>query len=255
MNAPKISIITITYNSEATITATLNSIREQSFQEFEYIVIDGASTDKTVSIIENHPIRVSYITSEPDKGLYDALNKGIRLATGEVIGVLHSDDIFFSKDSLHRISDVFDAGAEACYGDLQYVVVNNSPSESRIVRHWVAGEFKRNNLRYGWMPPHPTFYMKRKLFEKFGDYDSSFKIAGDYDGLLRFLWKNEVVPTYIPEVLVRMSVGGASNRSLKNIYNKTLEDIRALKNNGLAWLPAILLKNLSKIPQFFIRPF
>jgi glycosyltransferase len=253
LNSPKLSIITITYNSEATITATLDSMHEQSFQEFEYIVIDGASTDDTVSIIENHPVRVTHIISEPDKGLYDALNKGIRLATGEVIGVLHSDDIFFSKDSLHRISDVFEAGADACYGDLQYVVANNSPAEAKVVRQWIAGDFIRNNLKYGWMPPHPTFYMKRKLFEKFGAYDSSFKIAGDYDGLLRYLWKNDVVPTYIPEVLVRMKVGGASNRSLKNIYNKTVEDIRALTNNGLAWVPAILWKNLSKVPQFFKR--
>jgi glycosyltransferase len=248
-----ISLLTITYNSAASIQETLDSIYAQSFQDFEYIVIDGLSTDGTVDIIRQHPMKVQRLLSEADRGLYDALNKGIRLATGDVVGVLHSDDTFYDDTSLQKIADKFLAGANACYGDLQYVVCTELPNDARVVRHWVAGEFKRDNLKYGWMPPHPTFYMKRKLYDQFGDYDSSFRIAGDYDGLLRYLWKHELVPAYIPEVLVKMRVGGASNRSLKNIYCKTMEDIRALKNNELEWLPAVVWKNLSKIRQLFKR--
>jgi glycosyltransferase len=248
-----ISLLTITYNSAATIQATLDSIYAQSFQDFEYIVVDGSSTDETLSLIKEHPVKVHQMVSEPDGGLYEALNKGIRLAKGEVIGMLHSDDAFYDDTSLQKIADIFEVGADACYGDLQYVISAGLPGHDRVVRHWVAGEFKREKLKYGWMPPHPTFYMRRRLYDQFGGYDPSFRIAGDYDGLLRYLWKHEVVPAYIPEVLVNMRVGGASNRSFKNIYNKTLEDIRALKNNGLAWPLSLLWKNLTKIPQFFTR--
>jgi len=248
-----ISLITITYNSAATIQETLDSIYSQSFLDLEYIVIDGLSTDGTVALIEQHPVKVHQLVSESDGGLYDALNKGISLAKGDVVGLLHSDDTFYNNTSLQKIADEFMAGANACYGDLQYLTNAGSRKDVRILRHWVAGEFKKNNLKYGWMPPHPTFYMRRTLYEEFGGYDSSFKISGDYHGLLRYLWQHEIVPVYIPEVLVKMSVGGASNRSLKNIYNKTLEDIRALKSNALPWLPGILWKNVRKIPQYFTR--
>jgi glycosyltransferase len=245
---PTISLVTITYNSAQTIQATLDSIHSQCCDDFEYIIIDAQSTDETLALIDAHPVQVDCLISEPDDGLYDALNKGIANASGLAIGVLHSDDVFASVNSLGLVAGVISRGADACYGDLQYVTAGLQP---RVVRQWQAGRYNQKKLKIGWMPPHPTFYMRRDLYKKYGGYDASFRIAGDYDALLRYLWTHKVEPTYIPEVLVQMTIGGASNRSIKNVIQKTTEDIRALKKNKLSWLPAILGKNLGKLPQFF----
>lgn len=244
----KVSIITATYNSSATIKDTIKSLESQTYQDIEYIIVDGASSDNTLDIVREHCSRVTHIISEPDKGIYDALNKGIGVATGDVIGFLHSDDVFAYPLVVEDIVRTFESSkSDAVYADLEYVSKDNI---NKVVRLWKSGEYERNMLTNGWMPPHPTFYMKREHYEKNGCFNLGFNIAADYDSLLRYLWSNRVSMSYLPKVTIKMRVGGASNRSIKNILQKTKEDIAALQGNGLSWPKAILLKNISKIPQF-----
>ena len=245
----KISIITATWNSEKTVADTLRSVQSQSYENIEYLVIDGASTDNTLDIVQRDGGHVDRIISEPDKGIYDALNKGIANASGDVVGFLHSDDIYAHKDALRQIADAFTTNnVDAIYGDLDYVSKDN---QEKLIRHWKSNPFQRKKMRYGWMPPHPTFYMKTERYRELGSFDLQFKIAADYDSLLRYLWKHRVSVAYIPNVLVKMRLGGASNRSIKNILQKSREDCRAMKNNGVPRLLALPGKNLSKVPQFF----
>lgn len=247
----KISIITATWNSALTIEDTIQSLRNQTYSDFEYIVVDGGSTDNTMNIIEDNEDIIDYSVSENDAGIYDALNKGISAATGDVIGFLHSDDVFAHKDVLNSIASFFIASkSDSVYGDLNYVSKNDT---SKIVRKWRSGVFARHKMRNGWMPPHPTFYMRRDLYEKYGAFDLSYDIAADYDSILRYLWKYRVTTAYIPDVLINMRVGGASNRSLRNIIRKTREDIQTMKSNGLPTIRAIIGKNLTKVPQFFLN--
>ncbi len=247
----KVSIITATYNSSETIVDTLKSLEQQSYPDIEYIIIDGASKDSTLDVVRDNCSRVSKIISEPDKGIYDALNKGIQAATGDVIGFLHSDDLFAYPDAVADIVATLEKNqSQAAYADLAYV---SKEDTDKMVRLWNSGAYQRNKMLNGWMPPHPTFYMKRELYQSLGQFDLGFKIAADYDSLLRYLWLNEVSMSYLPKVLIKMRVGGASNRSLSNIYKKTCEDIQALKNNNVFWPKAIFIKNFSKIPQFFRR--
>lgn len=245
----KVSIITATFNSENTIKDTLASLDSQDYPNIEYIVIDGGSTDKTVETVKQHSKRLTKIISEPDKGIYDALNKGIQTATGDVVGFLHSDDMFaYSSAVTDIVNQLSIHGADAVYADLDYVGADNT---ANVVRRWRSGEYQRNKLTRGWMPPHPTFYMKRSCYQAYGGFDLSFRIAADYDSLLRYLFVNGVKTTYLPQVTIKMRLGGISNRSIKTIYQKTKEDIRALKNNQISWFSAIMWKNVSKISQFF----
>jgi glycosyltransferase len=245
----KISVITATWNSANTISDTLDSISSQSYDDIEYIVVDGLSTDNTLEIIENHNADVNIMISEQDDGIYDALNKGIAVATGDVIGFLHSDDVYASSDALQKIADVFShSKIDSVYSDLNYVSKNHT---DKVIRHWRSNEYKPENILNGWMPPHPTFYLKREYYQLLGGFNLSYKIAADYDSILRYLWKNNLTSSYIPEVLINMRIGGESNRSFKNIVLKSKEDYRAMKNNGVPAVRALLCKNLSKIPQFF----
>ncbi|MBY7894045.1 glycosyltransferase [Vibrio fluvialis] len=248
----KVSIITATYNSSQTIQDTLTSLEQQTYDDIEYIIVDGASKDNTLDVVEQHcSKRVSKIISEPDKGIYDALNKGIKAATGDIVGFLHSDDLFAYPEAVaDLVATMNNHQSQAVYADLEYVSKENT---SKVIRRWVSGDYSKGKLKTGWMPPHPTFYMKRELYEAYGVFDLNFKIAADYDSLLRYLWSNDVTLAYLPKVITKMRVGGASNRSLKNILHKTREDIQALKNNQLSWPQAVLIKNFSKIPQFFKR--
>lgn len=247
----KVSVITATYNSSKTVLDTLQSLNEQTYPDIEYIIIDGGSSDNTVSVIEEHCPQVASIVSEPDKGIYDALNKGISAATGDVVGFLHSDDLLAYPDAIKELVETLQREkTQAVYADLEYVSKDNT---SKIIRKWTSGVFERQKLRSGWMPPHPTFFMKRDLYIKHGMFDLDLKIAADYDSLLRYLWSNNVTASYLPKVVTKMRVGGASNRSLANIIEKTKEDIQALKNNQLFWPSALFIKNASKIPQFFKR--
>ena len=247
----KVSIITATYNSSRTIADTVKSLNCQSYKDIEYIVVDGASKDNTVKIIEDNCSFEKYIISESDKGIYDALNKGIKAATGDVVGFLHSDDLFAYSDAVKDIVlQLKSTNCDALYGDLQYVSKNNV---NDVIRFWKSGAFKANKLNRGWMPPHPTFYMKRELYHKFGLFDLSFEISADYDILLRYLATYEIKVAYLPKILIKMRAGGVSNRSFLNILKKTNEDIRALKNNHISWPKALFIKNFSKIPQFVFK--
>ncbi|KKY69289.1 family 2 glycosyl transferase [Morganella morganii] len=244
----KISIITATYNSEKTIIDTIKSLESQTYDNIEYIIIDGKSKDNTLDLIRNNSKRVSKIISEPDSGIYDALNKGIMHSTGDIVGFLHSDDIFSYPDAISDLVNKLSSdNSDAIYADLDYI---SKEDDDKIIRHWRSGAYKKENIMRGWMPPHPTFFMKRNLYIEYGLFDLQFKISADYDSLLRYIWKNNISLSYLSKVTTKMRVGGESNRSIKNIIKKTKEDIMALKKNDLPWMKAIILKNLSKIPQF-----
>lgn len=244
----KISIITITYNSEKTLRDTIESVLGQSYKDIEYILVDGKSKDSTCDIIRSYGDRISKFVSEKDNGLYDALNKGIRLTTGDVVGFLHSDDIFASAETIKMIAEAFiKFQVDSVYGDLVYVDQNDT---DKIIRFWRSRKFSRTRALTGWMPPHPTFYVKREVYEKFGGFNTSFRIAADYESILRFLVRFRVSTFYIPLVLIRMRLGGESNKSIKNVIRKSLEDIRAMHINGLISFAALFNKNASKFKQF-----
>ncbi|NWF35534.1 glycosyltransferase family 2 protein [Mariprofundus sp. KV] len=247
----KISIITAVYNGAATIGDAIKSVLDQSHPNIELIVIDGASTDGTLAVLESYRDRIDIVISEPDSGIYDALNKGIARASGDVVGFLHADDLYAGNDVLATVAEAFtDPAVDAAYGDLVYV----SKSEpDRVIRYWQAGDFRADKLKQGWMPPHPTFYMRREFYERLGGFDTGFRIAADYDCMLRMLGQPGFCCHYIPQLMVRMRVGGESNRSLLNIIRKSREDYDVLKRNGVGGIGALLWKNFSKLPQFFRR--
>ena len=246
----KISIITAVFNNRDTVGDAINSVLTQSYANTELVVIDGGSTDGTLDVLSGHAARIAILVTEPDHGIYDALNKGVGLATGDVIGFLHSDDLMADETVLQRIAYAFaDPDVDAIYGDLVYV---KRSDPSKIVRYWRAGSFKLSKLRWGWMPPHPTFYCRRRIYESYGGFDIAFRIAADYDCMLRFLTQSLRV-RYLPYLLVRMRLGGASNRSLRNMLLKSGEDIDSLRRHGMsAWI-GLIGKNLRKLPQFFVR--
>ena len=244
----RISIITATYNSAKTIAETIASLETQTYQNIEYIIVDGASEDSTVSFISDNSSKISKIICEPDKGIYDALNKGIRAATGDVIGFLHSDDLLAYDDAIADIAKTFEAtGCDALYGDLEYVSRHDI---SKRVRLWKSGIFSRVKMKFGWMPPHPSFYMKRTCYMEYGDFSLDYRISADYDSILRYILKKRISLAYLPKVLVKMRVGGISNRSFSSMINKSMEDVRVMKEYRLIWPLALAYKNLSKLPQF-----
>lgn len=247
----KISVITAVRNGRATLADALDSALAQDYPDLELIVIDGASTDGTQEVIQRYAGRLAHAVSEPDRGIYDALNKGLRLASGEVVGFLHADDRYADERVLSRVAAALaDPSVDACYGDLLYV---RRDDPGRVVRCWRAGPYQPRRLVWGWMPPHPTFYARRAVYQRLGGFDSGYRIAADYDCLLRFLGAGRIACAYIPEVLVHMRLGGASNRSLRNLAQKSREDYRALRHNRIGGLSTVLLKNLRKLPQFFVR--
>jgi glycosyltransferase len=245
----KISIITAVYNNRDTVAQALDSALAQNHPDIELVVIDGGSTDGTLQVLQGYADRLAVLVSEPDRGIYDALNKGIARASGEVVGFLHSDDLLADERVLSRIAQAFgDPKIDAAYGDLLYV---RKDDPTKVVRTWRSAAFSPTRLAHGWMPPHPTLYVRRAVYERLGGYDTSYRIAADYDCMLRLLGKGGIRAVHIPEVLVKMRVGGASNRSLKNILQKSREDYRALRTNEVGGLRALAWKNLSKLPQFF----
>ena len=245
----KISLITVTYNCENTLEDTFRSVKEQKCQELEYIVIDGGSTDKSVEIIERYGEIITFWSSSPDEGIYDAMNKGLKKATGDYVGFLHADDIFFSANTLTKLmSELKEHNPDVLYGDLEYV---NSADTNKVIRRWKSCEFSSELLGKGWMPPHPTIYVKHDVIRKTGFFDTSFRIAADYDYILRLFTQKGLKILYLPVVIVKMRMGGASNKNISNILVKSKEDIRALKLNGVGGLYTLIRKNVSKIPQFF----
>jgi glycosyltransferase involved in cell wall biosynthesis len=246
-----ISVITAVKNRHKTVGQALDSLLSQSYSAVESIVIDGASTDGTLAVLEFYRSRLSLLISEPDQGIYEALNKGIEHATGDVVGFLHADDVFENSDVLAKMADAFqDPSVDAVYGDLVYV---RHDDICQVIRYWKSGLYDAEALSCGWMPPHPTFYVRRSVYERLGGFDTSYRIAADYDMVLRFLAAGKIHAVYIPEVLVRMRTGGISNRSFKTIIRKSHEDIKVLRQNGLGGVFTLLQKNLRKVRQFWQR--
>ena len=246
----KVSIITITYNSAATIKDTVESVINQSHQNIEYIIIDGKSTDRTLEILESYKTKIATLVSEKDKGLYDALNKGIALATGDLIGIIHSDDFYTNNLVIeHIVKAIEESNADAAYADLFYV---DKVDTNKIFRKWKSGNYKHGQFLNGWMPPHPTFFVKRSCYQQFGSFNLSLVSAADYELMLRFIHKHKVKLAYLPEFIIKMRVGGKSNVSLKNRIRANNEDRKAWKMNGLKpHFYSLYLKPLRKIIQLF----
>jgi glycosyltransferase len=250
----KISIITICYNNAKEMKSAIDSILGQTYAEIEYIIVDGGSTDGTQELVRSYGSRVSQFISEPDKGLYDALNKGFRLATGDFVGLMHSDDLFGHSQVIENVvNQLRESKADALYADLQYV---DKDDTNIIKRHWTSGNYDKKKLKKGWMPPHPTLYLRKEIYEKVklanGEYfDTSLRIAADYDFMMRLLNKFDIHPTYLPEVTVKMRVGGASNRNLRALINKSKEDMLVMRRNGLNPWTTLFWKNLKIFKQIF----
>ena len=243
-----ISIITIVYNDVKYIRNTIESVLSQNYQFIEFIVIDGNSKDGTLEIINEFQKYISYFSSEPDSGIYDALNKGIAHSTGDIIGFLHSDDVFSNNEVISKLAREFSKShSDVVYADLDYV---KQDAIDCVVRHWKSGAFLKSKLKYGWMPPHPTFYARRDIYKKYGGFNLKYSISSDYDSMLRILTTNNLCISYIPEVFVRMRVGGTSNKNFVNIVTKSIEDYRVLQANKIGGVFTILCKNFRKLSQF-----
>lgn len=247
----KISIITATFNSSTTLPDTLECVASQTYQPVEHLIIDGGSNDESVAIAKKFP-HVSRIVSEKDKGIYDAMNKGIALATGDVIGILNSDDVYTDPDVLANIMALFrDETVDACYADLQYVRADNL---NKVTRTWRSGACSRYSFYWGWMPPHPTFFVRRSVYERIGNFNIELKSAADYELMLRAFIKYKLRVSYLPRIIVKMRTGGESNASLKNRIRANGEDRKAWKINNLKpWPFTLYLKPLRKLLQFFIK--
>lgn len=247
----KFSILTAVWNREATLGQALDSLDAQSYRDYEHIVQDGGSTDGTLALLETRRDPRRKLVSERDKGIYDALNRALDRATGDVVGLLHSDDFLPHPEVLARVAARFnETGADAVYGDLDYV---SATDPTRVIRHWKSGDYSPAKLKRGWMPPHPALFLRRAVIETWGGYDTSYRIAADYDSILRYFGKGHISAAWLPEVLVKMRVGGESNRSLERIWRKSREDYRALKTNGVGGVSALARKNFGKLGQFVVR--
>ena len=229
----KISLITVSYNSAVTIRDTIESVLSQSYPNIEYIIVDGNSQDSTVNIMKEYETRfkgrLKWI-SESDNGLYDAMNKGIKMATGEVVGIINSDDLLCDRLAIDKVMGVFEKYSflDSVYADLFYVSQNDT---SKIVRRWKTGKQKR--FKYGWHPAHPTLYIKKDVYNKYGLFNLDFKLAADFEIMLRFFDKYLISCYYLNEAFVKMRLGGATNKNLKNIFNQNIECLKAFKINGL----------------------
>lgn len=244
----KISIITVSFNSASTIEDTLKSVISQDYKNIEYIIIDGGSTDGTLEIINQYKKNIKTIVSDPDKGIYDAMNKGIELSNGDVVGILNSDDIYENNKVLSLVNDAFTNDIDAVYGDIEYVDRLNLTKRLRL---WKAGEFKINSFKWGWMPPHPGFFIKKSKYNEFGTYQLDLGSSADYELMLRMIVKHEIKLKYFPEIVTKMRMGGVSNKSVKNRLQANKNDRLAWKVNDLKpfWF-TIWLKPIRKIGQF-----
>lgn len=246
-----ISVITATWNCASTLGDCLDSVAQQTYPHHEHVVIDGASRDGTLDLLRARSDQLGVLLSEPDRGIYDALNKGIARASGDVVGFLHADDVYADQDVLANIARTFaDPAVCAVYGDLQYV---RKADTATVVRHWRSQPYQRGLLQRGWMPPHPTLYVRRDWYQRIGGFDTRYRIAADYHSILRLFSQPDFQAVYLPRVLVKMRLGGASNRSLKAMLRKSREDWDALRRAGfgpLGGVSALAWKNLSKLKQF-----
>jgi len=243
----KVSIITVVYNGEKTIEDAILSVASQSFPSIEHIIIDGASTDDTLSVVRKHENKITRVISEPDRGLYDAMNKGIKYATGDIIGILNSDDVYYNSDCITEVVKEFkDKKVDAVYGNLIYVLPDNL---EKIVRYYNSESFRAKKFAYGIMPAHPTFFVYKKYYEKFGLYKIDYLIAADFELLVRFLYTHKASYSCLPKVLVKMRLGGISTKNIKSNWILNVEVLRACKENRIK-------TNLIKIwSKYFIKLF
>ena len=251
----KISIITITYNSAQTLEDTLKSVTSQDYPNLEYIIIDGKSKDTTLQIVDKYKSGIAKVVSEKDKGLYDALNKGIKHATGDVIGMLHSDDLYANESVISNVMKKFaeDPSVEGVYADLVFVNRNDTNKSMRV---WESGKYQEGDFLKGWMPPHPTFFVRKEVYEKFGGFNTELKLSADYELMLRLIHKNNIKLAYLPQVIVKMRMGGVSNVSFFVKLKANLEDKLAWKLNGMKpKFSTIIMKPLRKIKQYFKRAY
>lgn len=252
LEMPSLTIITVCLNSAATIGDTLESVNRQTHPAIEHIVVDGGSIDGTQRIVETQGQRVTRLVSERDRGIYDAMNKGIALARGDVVGFLNADDTFAGPDSAAHIAAAFRLGVDVCYGDLLYV---GARDPSKVIRYWRSRPYRVGLCAGGWAPPHPTLYVRREVLKKVGGFDAEMRVAADFEMALRLLDVHRVASVYLPEVLVHMRVGGVSNRSLRGILRGHRELASALRRHGFpsgwTWSARRLL---ARVPQFLMRP-
>ena len=249
----KISIITVSFNSSKTIKETIESILIQDYNNIEYIIIDGGSSDETINIVKSYSEKISYFISEKDNGIYDAMNKGIKVATGEIVGILNSDDFYPNSFVLSNVAKTFKKyNCDAVYGDLVYV---NKKDTTQIKRYWQAGNYNTSKIKNGWMLPHPTFFVKKVMYDRHGLYNSALKRAADYEMILKLLYKENISVHYIPMILVKMRMGGASNSTFLNRIRANKEDVLAWTKNQLNKPMFVRIKKpLQKAIQFFKKP-
>lgn len=245
----KVSIVTVVYNAQETIQKCIDSVAAQTYKNIEYIVIDGKSVDKTNEIISENLPRISKYISEKDAGIYDAINKGIMFASGDVVGVLNSDDFYSSNDVIEKVVEAFRvSGKDSVFADVEFV---SAEDESKIVRRYRSSFFKPSRFKYGFMPAHPTFFVKKSFYDKLGLYKIDYRIAADYELLIRFLFKEKISFHYVPEVWVKMKMGGVSTKGIKNTILLNREVVRACRSNGInASLATILLKYPFKLFEY-----
>ena len=244
----RISIITCVLNNSNLIKKSIKSFQTQIYKNKEHVIIDGGSIDGTLEVIKKFKNRNLILSTSSDNGIYDALNKGINLSSGEIVGILHSDDFYNDNKVLKTIAETFKkTDADLVYGDLVYV---NKKSPFKVLRYWKAGKYFEKNLFNGWMPPHPTVFIKRSVFNRIGKYKTNYQISSDYDFLVRVFRKKNIKKIYIPKILVNMRIGGMSNNSIKNIFKKSIEDFKIIKKNKIGGFLTLLNKNFSKISQF-----
>lgn len=246
----KISLITVTYNSEKYLEECIRSVIKQNYKNIEHIIVDGKSTDGTVSIIERYSPHISKWISEKDNGIYHAINKGMQMATGDIIGLLNSDDIFASSDVITTIANCFTMNkVDSLYGDLVYV---DQHDIGRVIRTWKGQNYNRERFKYGWMPAHPTFYFRKELVSQLGAYESHYFTAADYELMARYLFLHKVSAMYLPKLIVRMRMGGVSNESIYLRLRANRRDYLAMKKNMIPFpLVASILKPARKLPQYY----
>jgi glycosyltransferase involved in cell wall biosynthesis len=249
----KISIITVTYNAAPFIRSCIDSVLSQDHPDVEYIVVDGSSTDGTQEIVRSYGDQIGKFVSEPDSGLYDAMNKGISMATGDIIGILNADDFYPGNGILTRVAKEFtEKKTDTVFGDLVYVRENDL---DKVVRYFPGKGFEIGQLSRGMMPPHPTFFVRKRIYEKFGLFDTSYRICSDFDLMVRFFHTGGVNFSYIPEVLVKMRMGGYSTQGFRSNYTINREMLRACKKHGIPTnLARIYSKYFTKIFQLFHKP-
>jgi len=248
----KISVITVCFNAVKTIEDTIVSVAEQKFHDIEHMVVDGASTDGTQEIVRKYSGTIAKWVSEPDNGIYDAMNKGVAMVTGDVVGFLNADDVYVDSGVLSKIAAVFEADdVHACYGDVVFV----RDDLKTVVRYYRSNRFAPERLAYGWMPAHPTLFLKRDLLGLYGGFKTDYQIAADYELVARLFWKHGIKYKYIPEVLVKMRVGGVSTRGVKSNYILSKEIVRACRENSIRTnLLKVFLKYPLKFTELFRRP-